>query len=113
MSNGVRLGQRGGDFIPAQEGGFGGSFKVNPPLPHNGKLVSPTAREKLTFPRIIYKRSRLHKLAVNLVRATERSGSSASVMESGRKHFVAESMYKCLQTHFEVLKLCISKSTNK
>ena len=27
--------------------------------------------------------------------------------------FVVESMYKYLQTHIEVLKLCISKSANK
>ena len=52
-------------------------------------------------------------MAMDLVRAMDRSWSSAPAMESGGKHFVAESMYTYLQTHIEVLKLCISKSANK
>ena len=61
---------------------------------HNGKLVSPTAREKCQFTRIINKRSGLCKVAMDLVRATERKGQgiqpqSWKVAENticGRKH---------------------------
>ena len=63
---------------------------------HNRKLASSTACEKLSFPRIIYKRSGLLKVAIDLVRATERSESSAPPPQSWK---VAESMYKYLQTH--------------
>ena len=49
---------------------------------------------------------------MDFLRATERSGSSAPVVESGGKQFVVESMYTYWQTHIEVLKLCIGKSAN-
>ena len=41
-------------------------------------------------------------MALDLVRSTEKAGSLAP-----RSSKVAESMYKYLQTHIEVLKLCI------
>ena len=41
---------------------------------------------------------------------TERSGSSAPLPQSWK---VAEIIYEYLQTHIEILKLCISKSTNR
>ena len=44
-------------------------------------------REKWLFPRIIYKRAGLHKVAVDLVSATEMPGS-IRVMESGGKHYL-------------------------
>ena len=49
-------------------------------------------------------------MAVDLVRSTEKSGSSAPPPWSSK---VAESMHKYLQTHIEVLKLPISMSANK
>ena len=64
--------------------------------------------EVVTF--IIYKISDSRKMALDLVRSTEKAGSLALPPRSTK---VAESMYKYLQTHIEVLKLCIIKSTNK
>ena len=55
---------------------------------HNGKLVSPTAGEKLLFLRIIYKRSELRKVSMDLLMAMERSRSSALVMESAGKLYL-------------------------
>ena len=58
-------------------------------------------------------------MAVDLVRATERrkgQGHHRLSAGHGKWHktlFVEESMYKYLQTHIEVLKLCIGKSGNK
>ena len=49
-------------------------------------------------------------MVMDLVRVMETSGSLALPLWSWK---VAESMYKYLQTHIEVLKLCISKSVNK
>ena len=49
-------------------------------------------------------------MALYLVRSTEKAGSLAPPPRSSK---VAEIMYKYLQTHIEVLKLCIIKSANK
>ena len=80
-----------------------------PPNPH-GKLESGSPWELQQVPRIIYKISGSRKMALDRVRSTEKAGSSAPPPRSSK---VAESMYKYLQTHFEVLKLCIIKSANK
>ena len=48
-------------------------------------------------------------MALDLVRSTEKAGSLALPPQSSK---VAESMYKYLQTHIEVLKLCIIKRAN-
>ena len=57
---------------------------------HNGILESGTAREKWPFPWIIYERSGLRKVAVALVRATERSGHLKEAKNTiwGRKHVI-------------------------
>ena len=68
-----------------------------------GKLESGSPWEVQQVPQIIYKISGSQRMALDLVRSTEKAGSSK----------VAESMYKYLQTHIEVLKLCIIKSANK
>ena len=49
-------------------------------------------------------------MALDLVRSMEKVGSLALPPRSLK---VAESIYKYLQTHIEVLKLCIIKSANK
>ena len=49
-------------------------------------------------------------MALDMVRSTEKAGSLAPPPRSSK---VAESMYKYLQTHIKVLKLCIIKNANK
>ena len=49
-------------------------------------------------------------MVLDLVRFTENAASLAPPPRSSK---VVESMYKYLQTHIEVLKLCIIKSANK
>ena len=77
---------------------------------HNVKLESGSPWEVQQFLWIIYKISGARKVALDLMRSTEKAGSLAS---SPRSSKVVESMYKYLQTHIEVLELCISKSANK
>ena len=75
-----------------------------------GKLESGSPWEVQQVPRIIYKISGSRKMAVDLARSTEKAGSLAPPPRSSK---AAESMYKYLQTHIEVLKLCIIKSADK
>ena len=80
-------------------------------VPPDGKLELASAWEVWQFLRKIYKISGPRKLALDLLRSTEKSGSWAPPHLRSSK--VTESMYKYLQTHIEVLKLCIIKSANK
>ena len=86
------------------------NFNIYVPIGPYGKLESGSLWEVQQVPRIIDKISGSRKMTLDLVRSTEKAGSLAPPPRSSK---VAESMYKYLQTHIEVLKLCIIKSANK
>ena len=90
-------------FIPTNSWAIGNRVHNIVAITENLYHQQPERNSHFSPFNIIYKRSGLRKVAVDLVMATERSGSLAPVMEIGRKHyFVVESMYKYLQIHIEV-----------